>query len=355
MKRTLQLLFGLILAIALLVVAFWGTDPSRLLDHLRSLTAVHYLLLMVGMSLGVGHVLVRALRWRTLLTPIRARIPVYPLFATTALGYALSLLPAGRAGGELIRSALLGLRAKVPIPSAAGTIAVERLLDLVFLVALAAVALLLPFDYTGLEAGEEDLAPLRGTGGLMLAGAIFLLVLLAVAASRRGTLEAWTERRRKAGGGHLPRLVAGFLGRLLEGADALRSGRLLLSSALQSVGIWLVVGLGVWLMLLGCGVRASDIPLPGVFILLPALALGIAFPTPGGAGGYHAAMRWALETLFGVESNAAAAASVLHHVATWVPLILLAAFLMAREGVGVSDLSRSMREAIGTSSGGGER
>lgn len=354
MKRTLQLLFGLLLAAALIWFTFRGVDLAELRGRLASLTAGHYLILVAGMSMGVVHVLVRAIRWRTLLEPVRSRIPLYPLFATTALGYAFSLIGT-RAGGEILRPALLGLREKTPISAGLGTIAVERLLDLVALVMLAAVALLLPFSMTGLEAREGVLTALRGAGGISFLGAIVLLVLLALAASRRESLEAWTRRRSEAGGGRIAGAFVGFLGRLLQGAEALRSRRLLVSSALQSIGVWLVVGLGVWLMLLGCGISWREVPFPGVFILLPALAFGIGLPTPGGVGSYHLVMKATLEGLFGVDANDAAAASLLHHAATWLPLVLLAGVLMVREGLGVADLSRSVREAMATSSGGGER
>lgn len=354
MKRTLQLIFGLLLAAVLVLVTFWNTSWDELRAHLSSLSAGHYLLLTLGMSMGWVHVLVRAIRWRTLLEPIRARIPIYPLFATTALGYAFSLIGT-RAGGEILRPALLGLREKTPISAGLGTIAVERLLDLVALLVLGAVALLLPARLTGVEAAGGMLTTLRGVGGTFLAGGLVLLALLALAASRRESLSAWTRRQSESGRGRLIRVVAGFLSRLLQGADALRSPRLLLSVALQSLGVWLVVGLGVWLMLLGCGISRVQVPFPGVFILLPALAFGIGLPTPGGVGSYHLVMKATLEGLFGVDANDAAAASLLHHAATWLPLVLLAAVLMAREGLGVSDLSRSVREAAATPSGGGER
>jgi uncharacterized protein (TIRG00374 family) len=354
MKRLFQIVFGLLLAAVLIAVTFWNTEWDQLRSHLASLAPRHYLVLVAGMCMGVAHVLVRAIRWRTLLEPVRSGIPLYPLFATTALGYAFSLVGT-RAGGEILRPALLGLREKTPISAGLGTIAVERLLDLVALLVLGAVALLLPSQLTGVEATGGMLTTLRGIGGMSLAGGLALLVLLALAASRRESLSAWTERRREGGGGRLIGALVGFVSRLLQGAEALRSRRLLLSLALQSIGVWLVVGVGVWLMLLGCGISWRAVPFPGIFILLPALAFGIGLPTPGGVGSYHLVMKATLAGLFGVDANDAAAASLLHHAATWLPLILLAAVLMVREGLGVADLSRSVREAIATSSGGEAR
>jgi uncharacterized protein (TIRG00374 family) len=284
-------------------------------------------------------------------------VPLYSLFATTGLGYAFSLV-GGRVGGELLRPALLGLREKVPISAAVGSIAIERLLDLVALVLLAAFTLLLPTTWTGLSAPEAapTVAGIRIAGGFMLAGALVLLVLMALAASRREALEAWARRRSAATRrGRLLGMVLGVLGRFLQGAESLRSRRLLVSACLQSLWIWIVVGAGVWLMLLGCGVSAAEVPFLGVYILAPALALGIAVPTPGGAGGYHFAMAKTLEKLFGVPYDSAVAASLIHHAATWLPIILLAAVLMAREGLGMSDLSRLVREVRASSPEGGAR
>ena len=51
----------------------------------------------------------------------------------------------------------------------------------------------------------------------------------------------------------------------------------------------------------------------------------------------------------------AAAASLVHHAATWLPVILIAAVVMGREGLGVHDLTRAVRSAVGAAPGGSPR
>jgi hypothetical protein len=82
----------------------------------------------------------RALRWQRLLRPIAA-IRYLPMFGYLLIGYlANNILPARL--GELVRVHYLGDREGISRASALGTVVVERVVDLVAVVAIASVALL---------------------------------------------------------------------------------------------------------------------------------------------------------------------------------------------------------------------
>jgi len=111
---------------------------------------------------------------------------------------------------------------------------------------------------------------------------------------------------------------------------------------------WATIALGTWI-----GVRAAgaDVPFASMLILLPPLALGVALPTPGGAGGYHAAMTLGLVHLFGVPEATAVSAGILMHLMVTLPVIALGLVLLKADGLSWHDLTSVVRQvgALGAS------
>jgi uncharacterized membrane protein YbhN (UPF0104 family) len=122
--------------------------------------------------------------------------------------------------------------------------------------------------------------------------------------------------------------------------SALRSPRLLARIVLHSLLAWLTICVATWL-----GVRSSgaDIPFSAVLFIMPLLVLGVAVPTPGGAGSYHGLMKVGL-MLFGVSEVAAVSAGLMVHLTITVPVILVGMILLWTEGISWRDLVRGARQ-----------
>ena len=74
--------------------------------------------------------------------------------------------------------------------------------------------------------------------------------------------------------------------------------------AATSLLLWMIITFQVWSTL-----HAFDLvfPFPVTFFVLTWAVLGLAIPTPGGVGGYHAAIAYSLTGFYGVAKNTAAA------------------------------------------------
>ena len=84
----------------------------------------------------------------------------------------------------------------------------------------------------------------------------------------------------------LSHAVAGFVETFTRGLAVMRQpGRLLVSLAL-SFPLWLSIAAGIWLTS-----RAFNITFPfdASFLVMAVLIVGVAVPTPGAIGGFHAA------------------------------------------------------------------
>ncbi|HUP54222.1 MAG TPA: lysylphosphatidylglycerol synthase transmembrane domain-containing protein [Methylomirabilota bacterium] len=130
-----------IVGLAISGVAIWilarSVDVPRTVDVLRTANPL-WILVMVGTCLlDVG---ARGARWQALLASIK-RLPYRRVLGYTYLGYlANNVLPARL--GELVRSHALGEGEGISRPTVLGTVVVERIVDTVIVVGLAALAVL---------------------------------------------------------------------------------------------------------------------------------------------------------------------------------------------------------------------
>ena len=63
------------------------------------------------------------------------------------------------------------------------------------------------------------------------------------------------------------------------------------------------------------------------------LVVGVAMPTPGAVGGFHAAYQIAVQSFFGAPTDRAVGAAIVLHAISFLPVTAMALVFMAREGL----------------------
>jgi uncharacterized protein (TIRG00374 family) len=328
LSRVLGWIGGPAIAVILLWFSFRGVQLDELLEQIR-----HANPLLLGLSLCAVPLFLtlRAWRWRILLSPVRAQIPMSESFSATAIGYLAGLLP-GKVG-EVLRPALLSRRLRLPFAPVLATVGVERvILDLLTVLFLGALALLLPSHLTGLDAGEAStwLPRFQRLAAVVLGLAILALFLLHLAGRHREVIGERLDRAAESAGGRIIPPTIRWLASLLPGFAALSSWRGLLLVVGQSLLIWLVTAAGMHAGIAACGV---EIPPGGMLILLPVLVAGISIPTPGNTGTFHLAMKLGLMSFFEVDESIAVGTSLIVHLVNWSPLIVAGAVSIAFGGM----------------------
>ena len=343
LKKTLQFVAGFLLAVALLAlslgvrVSFAGGVP--VVSTSTDLGQVWRLTLAsspwgIAASIVVGvfaHNLLRALRWRIMLSPEKPGIGLYNLTSTTIIGYAVSWALPFRVG-EVLRPMLLAEREKIRVSSAITTIVVERFLDGLAVVALFAVCLSFWDGRAGLSApGEAILGFARKASVVMLAGSLVLFGLLVTGAITRSRWKARVEAFAASTHSRFAASAARAAIGLVEGGVILTRPVGFAAVAVLSLAIWIVIGWSTWVGFAASGVK---ITFAETFILMPATVLGIGMPTPGGAGSYEYFVSQTLHHLFRQPIETALAATlVMHVVITIIPVVLTGIFLLWRDGV----------------------
>lgn len=328
--RRLKVGISLGLAVVLLLLFLRSLDFAEVG---RALRAAHGGWIAVAVALGLlGTPVIRSLRWARLLA--RAGSPRFlDLNAATSVGFAASTLLPARAG-EVVRPVYLSQATGIPVAPALASVALERVLDLVAVVTLFAAyaAGWAPRDLSG-DAASSFALLRRGAlllGAATVAGIAVLVVLVAKPAWRDALLRPL---------GRLPRVgtaIESFLRTFLEHLGAIRTARDLLVVLAFTYLLWGVCCLQIHATLLAFDLR---FPFPVTFFLLAWAVIGLAVPTPGGVGGYHAAVTFALHAFYAIPVATAGAFALLAHAISFAPITVLGLGFLVSSGLDLRSLS----------------
>lgn len=290
--------------------------------------------LAVAVTISLSVIPARAWRWRLLFDHVgRARL--WDATVATAIGFAATTLLPARAG-EVVRPVALSRSARLPLPALLVSVLLERLLDLVTVILLFVVyAIGWSPEGLGAEAASR-FALLRRSAVVLGAGTLVGLALLAVLAVRPALTGKLTDPVLKRLPATLSKRISGLLASLLAGLGALRSPGDVARMAASSIGLWLFICAQIHVTL-----RAFDIvfPYPVSFFVLTWAVIGLAVPTPGGVGGYHAAVAYSLTGFHGVGANQAAAFALVSHALSFVPVTLVGLLLLGTGGLKLGALA----------------
>jgi uncharacterized membrane protein YbhN (UPF0104 family) len=174
------------------------------------------------------------------------------------------------------------------------------------------------------------------------AGALVALIVLFVLAGNPARLAESLARLERV----LPSTLAGLLARVAEkfatGLGVIRRpGRLAVALAL-SFPLWLSIAAGIWAV---AAAFHLAVPFAGTFLVIALLVVGVAVPTPGAVGGFHAAFRFAATTFFGAPDDASVGAAIVLHLFTVGPTLLLGLAFAAQEGLNVAGMRSLAKQA----------
>jgi len=315
-RKTLRIVFSMALMIGLLAVFFWNTDFHEVA---RALADVHYGWFVSAIATALLSYWIRAFRWQLILLPV-GKTRHSTVLLSMVVGYAgITLLPARM--GDILRPVLLARRDRLPTSAALASTLTERVFDLYTVVLFFIIFLIWPPPMPLLtQHAEVYLHRFQVLGALMAGGLLLGTVLLFALFRSQEKLIAiliWPIRKvRESWGSPL----SDFLRHFMDGLRIIQRPADLARVLLTSFAIWVVIFLQADFTL-----RAFDIHLPfrAFFMLVTLTVLGLAIPTPGGAGGFHAALKLGLTGFFGIGANLAAGVAIAYHAVCFYPITLI--------------------------------
>src|SRR5262249_357255 len=134
----------------------------------------------------------------------------------------------------------------------------------------------------------------------------------------------------------------------LDGFASLKTPRLAALVGVGSLVLWFIINVQVFCVMRAFGL---DLPLTAAYVTTSAAVLGLFVPTPGGVGGYHAAVQFVLTSLYGVALATATAVALIAHAVSFVPTSTVGFALFAASPWRRTGLRRLAAEPDARSSG----
>jgi glycosyltransferase 2 family protein len=304
-QKQLQFWLGIFFSAACLAAIFLFIKPADILAALRTARYDYLVLSVAGV---LAFMLLRAVRWRFLLDN---RVSWSRVFHIQNIGYMLTMLLPFRIG-DVARAVLIGNVPPVSVAQGISTMVIERVLDLLFIVAL------LPLTLANVPRLPVEVQTAARLSAIV---AVAVIVVLIVAANQRPLATriatavlnripsldtaAWTRRADD--------LLAG-----LSSLTNLRNGLILVT---LSILTWLPIILAYYAGLLAVNIQPT-LAMAGFVVC--AAALSITAPSsPGQVGVFHAGVTFALVQILGQPAAESASFALLYHALNFVTMVVL--------------------------------
>ncbi len=340
-KRLALQVGSVVVALLLFLVALRSVDAEELRSAMSD-AAYGWVIPLVVVALA-SH-LIRAWRWNGIIAGMTHRVPGRPptlgeSFGALMVGYMINYVVPRL--GEVARAGAVSRRTGLPFAALVGTVAAERVLDMVtLLLALMSVAWilrtqLLQIADAVLGAIDSPTAFVLSALALLFAAILIFLLLLRLARRDRGSF--------------VSRLARSFL----DGFAAISKTPRRWLLAVQTILIWACYWTMAWIPLRMLRITAVyGVGSMDAWSIMNIGALGVVVPLPGGIGSYHLITIETLVVLFGVHPASAASYAVLTHGIQFVAYIIVGALSLALLGLSLRGALASGGGAAAASDGG---
>lgn len=308
-----QLWIGIAVSAISIIIILLLIDPAEIVVSLRQAN-----LFLIGLSaLGIlAFMIIRAFRWRYMLAN---EISWSNTFHIQNIGYMFNMVLPFRLG-DVARAVLIGSVPPITLARGLSTMVVERILDMMFIVAL------LPFTLVEVDSLPPLLQDAARGSGIVAISAILVLV---IAANQRKLANRW-------GTAVLNRITfldterwIGRMNELLDGLGSLTRLKDSLMLVFFSIVVWIPI-----LFAYRWGIQAvgGNVSLLGASFVVCAAALSIALPSsPGQIGVFHIGVTAAMLAL-GQSGGTSGGFAVVYHALNLICMIILGLIGLASTG-----------------------
>jgi uncharacterized protein (TIRG00374 family) len=314
------------------VFLWWALRGLKLSEVWADMRAANYWWLVPSVAVYFLAVWARTWRWDYMLRPLK-HISLGRLFPVVVIGYMGNNIYPFRAG-EVLRSYVLRQREEVPMGASLATVIVERVFDgLVMLMFVFAALPLAPIP-------SDSIRSVVIVASVAFFGALIVFFAIAAVPQRILVIADWLTSR------FLPQRfrqpLMDFAARFMVGLGSLRSFRNVMMIFFSSIVIWLLETVKYWFVMHAFDFQVSFFAL---MLMNGIVNLATTLPSAPGYIGTFDGPGIAVLTLYDVPANVASAYTLVLHAALWLPITLLGAFYMLREGLGWSDFGRAVKVA----------
>ncbi|MBB4806245.1 uncharacterized membrane protein YbhN (UPF0104 family) [Chryseobacterium defluvii] len=297
LKSVITIVISLAFAGFFLWIALKGLDFKVIQ---KSLARANYMWVLLASVFGILAYWFRAVRWNLLLEPMGHKISSSNSLWSISFGYLMNLtIP--RSGEVARATALYGVE-KVPVDKSFGTIILERVVDLICMLAFLGLTIIFKYDaiisfykfVTEQKARKQKFEPNFMERQLIKLGVsdfdsfyyyfkISVVILIIV-----GLIAFYKYKKEK---------LINFGKGILQGLTSIFKLKEKVKFILYTIGIWISYYFAAYLVCFALP-ETSDFTIADGFFIIVVGTLGMMIPASGGIGAFNLAMKYGFMALF---------------------------------------------------------
>ena len=304
-----RILFGLIISGIFIYLTVRGLDWEHVFESLKKLKPLYFLLAVLFTFVAMFF---RGVRWSFLIRPYKKISSVY-LFLIELIGYMVNYLLPGKLG-EIVKAYVVGEDEGLSKGIIFGTVVIERLLDLSFI-------LLLGIFLPGRLKSKVNVIGKISTGSLIL----LLVVIVGIF-----ILHLFRERIKGEDSKGMKGKIIKALKRFSQGLDVAGRPETIILSFLITIPVWFFTFLQLYVLMPGMNLNPDySLALFAMFLF----TLGITIPSsPGDIGPFHYFITLALFA-GGIDWNRAFAFAVIYHLSQFITVVPSGIIISIKKGI----------------------
>ncbi|HXC25834.1 MAG TPA: lysylphosphatidylglycerol synthase transmembrane domain-containing protein [Gemmatimonadaceae bacterium] len=328
MKKHLRGVIGIALSVGLLWWALRGVSPSLVWHELS-----HANLWVLGLATLCSTLIfpLRARRWQTILDPIYPKLPLGPLWRSTAIGMMINNVVPARAG-EVARAYALTRETPVPFSASIASLAVDRVFDAIILLLLAFLAVFSPSFPQNVQIAGQSVTH-WAIGGTILVGlltaALYSLVFFPTQLIK--LFELFARKLSPA----IEEKGRAVLVTFSQGLSVLKSPGHFVAVFLWTVAHWLLNAFGWWIGMWAVGI---SVPFSATLLLQALVALGVAVPAAPGYFGVFESISVLGLRIYRIPAALATSWAIGFHILSFLPITLIGAYYFTRLGLNMREI-----------------
>ena len=318
--------------------------------HVFWLTTHQVNKLYIGLAIAIVYLLVvlRALRWRIFLRPIR-ETSVSRLIAPQFIGFA-SVAMLGTPG-DMIRPYLIARKEDLTFSSQVAVWLVERIFDLGSAAILFAFEgfvgdpLWAKFESDGFHHSGTLQTTTEFSAGVFLAGVVVLTVGAVVLRRTGAPVASYLGRTVEPLSAKLARGVSSKVLAFTEGLQTIHDFPSFLQLSFLSMVIWVLTGVTFWLVVHAYGGQSAQLGPASIVLLMVVSMFGSLLQLPVVGGGSQLATIVLLNRVFHIDNETAVSCAMLLWVVAYMSVIPAGLWMARREHVSLSALAAAEEKA----------
>ena len=341
MKKVRQSLIGLVIAFGALYYSLRNVSLEELATSLKNAELIY---ILPGLALICLSYVTRAYRWQALLRPFK-EIPVKEIYSPLMIGFMGSILPAR--AGEILRAYVVGKKHNITFSGAFSTIIVERLFDLVCLMAIFIWVFVFKaemFDPNLTFSGVSVQTMAIGFGRVCFILVFGLLGFMFLLAWQEEKVKSWISWFIRPLSEKWKEKIIYMVGEFALGCQIIKDKKALMQITLFSILTWTLIVALYYPFYLAFDLQTQSLDSLLILTVMVCILITV-LPTPAFLGSYNAGVLIALHEIMGEAEVTAVSFGMVVWAASFFVVFAGGFYFILSDHMSVKSLMNAEEEA----------